>query len=91
MSVRKDWGLGGIIILSDSPCGKKASTMFWGGLPNLVWWVDRKTGLCGLYAGQVIPPGDAKCASLNQEFQQGIYKMFKEKSGGAAEEGAARL
>lgn len=35
--VKKDWGLGGLLILGDTPDGKKEGTMFWGGLPNLVW------------------------------------------------------
>lgn len=70
----KDWGLGGILLDSDNPAGMKAGTMLWGGLPNLVWWVDRKSDLCGLYAGQVLPPGDAKCASVNRKFEEGMYK-----------------
>jgi CubicO group peptidase (beta-lactamase class C family) len=35
--VKKDYGLGGLLILEDAPDGKKAGTMFWGGLPNLTW------------------------------------------------------
>lgn len=42
-------------------------------------WVDRKTGLCGLYAGQVIPPGDAKCAALTTKFEQAMYEQYKQK------------
>lgn len=78
--------------MDDSPDGKQAGTMIWGGLPNLIWvshvtplsfvvqangpqWVDRKTGLCGLYAGQVLPTGDAKCAALNRKFEEAMYKQ----------------
>ena len=35
--IEKDWGLGGVLIMQDSPDGKKAGTMLWGGLPNLIW------------------------------------------------------
>lgn len=35
--VKKDWGLGGVLIMDDAPDGKKAGTMLWGGLPNLIW------------------------------------------------------
>jgi hypothetical protein len=35
--VKKDWGLGGVLIMDDAPDGKKAGTMIWGGLPNLIW------------------------------------------------------
>ncbi|CAO2649644.1 Nn.00g070290.m01.CDS01 [Neocucurbitaria sp. VM-36] len=79
--IEKDWGLGGVLIMQDSPDGKKAGTMLWGGLPNLRWWVDRKTGLCGLYAGQVLPPGDAKCAALNRKFEEAMYAQHKQSQG----------
>ncbi|KAF1915426.1 beta-lactamase/transpeptidase-like protein [Ampelomyces quisqualis] len=78
--VEKDWGLGGILVMGDLDDGKKSGTMIWGGLPNLIWWVDRKSGLCGLYAGQVLPPGDAKCASLTRQFEEGMYKAAQKVS-----------
>ena len=34
---KKDWGLGGLLLLEDQPDGKAAGTMIWGGLPNLIW------------------------------------------------------
>jgi hypothetical protein len=41
-------------------------------------WIDRKTGLCGLFACQVLPPGDAKCVALTSAFEEGIYEMYKQ-------------
>ncbi|KAH8733233.1 beta-lactamase/transpeptidase-like protein [Phaeosphaeriaceae sp. PMI808] len=78
LNVKKDWGLGGILILADLETGKKSGAMIWGGLPNLLWWVDRNAGLCGLYAGQVLPLGDAKCMSLARTFEEGVYAKYKE-------------
>lgn len=77
-SITKDWGLGGLLIDSDSPTGSKAGTMIWGGAPNLRWWCDRKSGLCGFYAGLVWPPGDAKIGVLNEKFEETMYKMLAE-------------
>ena len=74
--VKKDWGLGGLLITSDESYGQKAGTMIWGGAPNLRWWCDRKTGLCGFYAGQVWPPGDVKCAVANKKFEEGVYEQY---------------
>ncbi|KAH7037578.1 beta-lactamase/transpeptidase-like protein [Microdochium trichocladiopsis] len=74
-SVSKDWSLGGIINEGDVPGGRLAGTMTWGGLPNLVWWCDRKAGLCALYAGQLLPPADARMAELCGLFEEGLYKM----------------
>jgi hypothetical protein len=85
--ISKDYGLGGVVITSDTPDGKKAGTMFWGGYPNLIWWVDRKTGLCGIYAGQVVPPGDPTVAALTRKWEEGVYRLFErylqEKEGGS--------
>ncbi|KAF2630465.1 beta-lactamase/transpeptidase-like protein [Macroventuria anomochaeta] len=75
---KRDWGLGGLLLTEDQPDGKAAGTMIWGGLPNLIWWVDRRTGLCGLYAGQVIPTGDAKCAALDRSFEAGMYEKYEQ-------------
>lgn len=35
--IKKDWGLGGVLILQDAPDAMKAGTMLWGGYPNLIW------------------------------------------------------
>ncbi|KAG9198367.1 hypothetical protein G6514_010211 [Epicoccum nigrum] len=82
--VDKDWGLGGLVLLGDQPDGKAAGTMIWGGLPNLIWWVDRKTGLCGLYATQVVPTGDAKCAALDRKFEAAMYEKYQQSGLGNA-------
>ncbi|EMD67843.1 hypothetical protein COCSADRAFT_34624 [Bipolaris sorokiniana ND90Pr] len=81
IGVPKDHALGGVILTGDGPDGKKAGTMVWGGYPNLIWWVDRKTGLCGIYGGQVVPPGDAKVCGLQRMFEAAMYeRLAKEKA-----------
>ncbi|KAI0424189.1 beta-lactamase/transpeptidase-like protein [Xylaria sp. FL1042] len=74
-SAPKNWSLGGLINEGDVAGGRKAGTMTWSGLPNLTWFVDRKSSLCGLYAGQLYPQGDAKVGELCRLFEQGIYEM----------------
>ncbi|KAF2474095.1 beta-lactamase/transpeptidase-like protein [Lindgomyces ingoldianus] len=77
--VRKDYALGGLFLCGDAPGGKgmKEGTLMWGGVPNLIWFCDRKTGLAGLYAGQVVPPGDAKCAGFTRMFEDAMYERYK--------------
>jgi hypothetical protein len=41
-------------------------------------FVDRKTGLAGLYSGQVIPPGDAKVAALQRKWEAGIIEKYRQ-------------
>ncbi|KAI1152354.1 beta-lactamase/transpeptidase-like protein [Nemania diffusa] len=79
-SVTKNWALGGVINEEDIPGGRKAGTMTWTGLPNLAWFVDRTSGLCGLYAGQIYPPGDPKVGELSGMFEQGVYDMYSKVS-----------
>ncbi|KAF2012474.1 beta-lactamase/transpeptidase-like protein [Aaosphaeria arxii CBS 175.79] len=74
--IKKDWGLGGLLVCGDVPNEMKENTMIWGGLPNLIWWVDRKDGVCGLFATQLLPTGDSKCAVLNRQFTAGIYQLY---------------
>ncbi|KAI1430921.1 beta-lactamase/transpeptidase-like protein [Xylaria sp. CBS 124048] len=79
-SVTKDWGLGGIINEEDVPGGRKAGTMTWSGLPNHIWFADRKSSLCGLYAGQLFPPGDVQVGKLASGFEQGVYELYSKSS-----------
>ena len=37
VSTRKDWGLGGLIVMDDLPGWRSKGTMTWGGTPNLTW------------------------------------------------------
>jgi hypothetical protein len=48
-------------------------------LTDCIQFVDRKTGLAGLYAGQVLPPGDAKCTAMIRKFEDGIYAQYAKK------------
>lgn len=36
-SANKDWGLGGLLLMSDLPGWRQKGTMTWGGNPNLTW------------------------------------------------------
>ncbi|ORY16081.1 beta-lactamase/transpeptidase-like protein [Clohesyomyces aquaticus] len=80
----RTYALGGLVIRDDLPKGVRKGTMMWGGLPNLSWTCDRTTGLITLYAGQVVPPGDAKSAELTQKFQLGIYERYNQSRGSNA-------
>jgi CubicO group peptidase (beta-lactamase class C family) len=75
-NVRKNWGLGGLLLdADDHDKGRKEGTMIWTGLPMLSWFVDRKTGICGFFATQIMPTGDQKAAELMNVFVDGIYAL----------------
>ncbi|MDN3714296.1 hypothetical protein QWZ10_25360 [Paracoccus cavernae] len=56
----------------DAPTGRPAGALGWAGLANLFYWIDRKNGLGGFWATQILPFGDS--ASF------GSYLSFEEKA-----------
>ncbi|KAH7078854.1 phosphatidylinositol-glycan biosynthesis class S protein-domain-containing protein [Paraphoma chrysanthemicola] len=54
------WGLGGFLTIAAGPTGRGANTIWWMGLPNCFWWVDRERGIAGFLGSQVLPNGDPK-------------------------------
>ena len=78
--VSKDWGLGGMLIEGDFPGWRSKGTMSWGGMPNLIWFIDPKVGICGLYASQILPPGDLKSVEMSTMFEKEMYARYKKEA-----------
>jgi CubicO group peptidase (beta-lactamase class C family) len=68
-----NYGLGGLLILSDKETGVKSGTLSWSGLPNLLWTIDRESGLSLFYASNVCPFGDHKSHKMQQLFEKEMY------------------
>ncbi|KOC08187.1 transesterase [Aspergillus flavus AF70] len=77
LGLQKTWGLGGLLVLEDHTTGQKAGSLRWAGLPNLFWWIDRKVGLCGFYASQLVPTGDPKSVEWSTVFIQDMYERVE--------------
>ncbi|KAK9776258.1 putative Beta-lactamase-related domain-containing protein [Seiridium cardinale] len=73
-----DGGLGGEIGLMNEIGFQRAGTMAWFGLPNTLAWIDKESGLCGVYFSQLLPMGDAKVKELAKLFQQAVYQTYGE-------------
>ncbi|KAL7624311.1 hypothetical protein AAE478_005872 [Parahypoxylon ruwenzoriense] len=73
-----DHGLGGQLGTKDEVRRRKAGTMSWGGLPNLIWWIDREAGLCGAYFSNLVPMGDARVVELEAAFERVVYERYEE-------------
>ncbi|KAL8786657.1 MAG: hypothetical protein Q9195_008111, partial [Heterodermia aff. obscurata] len=76
LGVEKNWGLAGLLLMEDVEGGRRKGAMSWGGLPNLVWWIDREAGLCGLYGTQILPVGDLRSVQMCQLFEREMYDRF---------------
>ena len=60
-------------------------TTVWKDEAELVQFIDREVGLCGLYGCQVRPPGDLKVGKLITLFEKTMYERL------AAHEAKAKL
>jgi CubicO group peptidase (beta-lactamase class C family) len=72
-----DWGLGGLLVDGDAHEYRKRGMLFWGGMFNLTWFIDREAGVCGAFGTQVLPVGDAKVRELHREFEKVVYETAK--------------
>lgn len=47
------WGFGGFLTIEAGPTGRGKNTLWWMGLPNCFWWIDRERGVAGFLGSQV--------------------------------------
>ncbi|KAI0136935.1 beta-lactamase family protein [Xylariales sp. AK1849] len=70
-----DWSFGGILIDGDSHDYRKQRTLIWSGAANLFWFIDRESGVCGVWGTQVMPAGDQKIRPLIKKFEEEVYRL----------------
>lgn len=73
------YAIGGMVVLEDLPGRRKKGSLHWGGLLNVFFWIDRTTGISGIYGSQVFPAGDPKCLSLFAEFERKTYEAIRKR------------
>jgi CubicO group peptidase (beta-lactamase class C family) len=76
-SVRMTWCFAGMVAKESQQGRFDEGTVFWGGLPCLMWYMDFKAGVCGTAFSQVVPPMSPKIVQLHQEFQKAVYDQVK--------------
>ncbi|THV08216.1 beta-lactamase/transpeptidase-like protein [Dendrothele bispora CBS 962.96] len=72
-----NWGLGGILMMQDVEGKRKKGTLSWAGYPNLFWWIDPTSEVCGFFANQILPPGEPIVAGLNSEWEYAVYDELR--------------
>jgi hypothetical protein len=48
----------------------------WAGLANSYYWIDRKKGVGGVLATQILPFADVKALPLFYDFETAVYKSL---------------
>jgi methyl acetate hydrolase len=74
----KSWSLPFMVNDEEAPTGRPAGSLGWAGLANLFYWIDRKNGLGGFWATQILPFGDAASFTGYMNLETGVYADLKE-------------
>ncbi|KAF6819911.1 beta-lactamase family protein [Colletotrichum sojae] len=72
-----DWGFGGLLIDGDKHPDRKDRTLIWSGAANIFWWIDRESGLCGLFGTQIMPAGEAVTKKYIKAFEDEMYTQVR--------------
>lgn len=67
------WGSSFLVNDDDVPGQRAAGSFSWAGLANVYWWVDRTTGIAGVWAMQLLPFFDPLASEGVAAFERAVY------------------
>jgi methyl acetate hydrolase len=73
----KSWGYTWMINDENAPTGRPAGELGWAGLANLFYWIDRKNGIGGFWATQILPFVDELSIPGYLQFETAVYDHLK--------------
>ena len=73
----KSWSYTFMINDEETPTGRPAGQLAWAGLANTFYWIDRKTGIGGMWGTQILPFQDAVSYPGFTSFEQAVYRNIK--------------
>ena len=71
--LKKSWSYTFMINEEDAPTGRPAGALGWAGLANSFYWIDRKNGIGGYWATQILPFGDPVSLFGYLDFETAAY------------------
>jgi methyl acetate hydrolase len=74
----KSWALTFMVNDEDAPTGRPAGSLGWAGLGNLFYWIDRRNGVAGLWATQILPFMDPTSLNGYLAFERALYDSLKD-------------
>lgn len=75
--VPKGWAYTFMVNREDTPSGRPAGSLMWAGLANLFYWIDRKNGIGGYWASQILPFQDIASYPGFVDFETAVYRNFR--------------
>ncbi len=73
----KSWSFTFMVNDEEAPTGRPAGALGWAGLANLFYWIDRKNGVGGFWATQILPFGDPVSFAGYLDFETAFYDSLK--------------
>ncbi len=71
--LNKGWSYTFMTNEDEAPTGRPAGAIGWAGLANLFYWIDRKNGIGGYWATQILPFGDATSFVGYLDLEAAVY------------------
>ncbi|KAI1126876.1 Simvastatin synthase [Nemania abortiva] len=80
IEIGKSHSLGGMLTVKDCDGDRwrREGNLSWSGLPNIIWNIDDKAGICAIWAFHLKPWGDPICIELGTKFEKAAFLMLKE-------------
>ena len=72
----KSWALTFMINDEQAPTGRPAGALGWAGLANLFYWIDRRNGVGGFWATQILPFADPCSFVGYMELETQLYEAL---------------
>ncbi|TNE80606.1 MAG: class A beta-lactamase-related serine hydrolase [Gammaproteobacteria bacterium] len=75
--LKKSWAYTFQVNEEATPSGRPAGQLMWAGLANLFYWIDRHTGIGGMWASQILPFQDIASYPGFVDFESAVYRHLK--------------
>lgn len=72
--IRTSWAYSFLVNEEDVQGGRRAGSASWAGLGNVHYWIDRRSGIAGVWATQLLPFYDPAAAEGAAAFEQAVYR-----------------
>ncbi|KAH9888148.1 beta-lactamase/transpeptidase-like protein [Xylariomycetidae sp. FL2044] len=73
-TIRRTWTFAGMMAKGGQEGRFREGTIFWAGVPSVVWFIDQVAGVCGTAFCQILPPLHPVIVDLHVQFQKGVLK-----------------
>ncbi|CAH0035967.1 unnamed protein product [Clonostachys rhizophaga] len=69
----------GVVNAEDVKARRRKNTVHWSGLPNLIWYIDRESGVTATFFTQLLPVGDRPARQIWLDIEEALYKIVNKK------------